>query len=57
MSNGAYSSGASYGLALHTGFSKLTSTGACIIKPFMDVIYSFRNKLECLSLGGFSSLV
>ncbi len=25
--------------------------GACIIKLIMDVIYSFRNKLECLSLN------
>ncbi len=31
--------------------------GACIIKLIMAVIYSFRNKLECLSLESLSSLV
>ncbi len=31
--------------------------GACIIKLITDVIYSFHNKLECLSLAILSSLV
>jgi hypothetical protein len=31
--------------------------GACIIKLITAVIYSFRNKLECLSLASLSSLV
>ncbi len=31
--------------------------GARIIKLIMAVIYSFRNKLECLSLASLSSLV
>ncbi len=31
--------------------------GACIIKLITDIIYSFCNKLECLSLASLSSLV
>ncbi len=31
--------------------------GACIIKLITAVIYSFRNKLKCLSLASLSSLV
>ncbi len=34
----------------------LLDPGACIIKHNMAVIYSFRNKLECLSLGAFPAL-
>jgi hypothetical protein len=33
------------------------SPGACIIKLITAVIYSFRNKLECLYLASLSSLV
>jgi len=31
--------------------------GACIIKLITAVIYSFRNKLECMSLASLPSLV
>ncbi len=33
------------------------SLGACIIKLNTAIIYSFRNKLECLSLTTLSSLI
>ncbi len=32
-------------------------SGACIIEHIMAVIYSFRNKLECLFLASVSSLI
>jgi len=31
--------------------------GACIIQLIMALIFSFRNKLECLSLASLSCLV
>ncbi len=44
-------------LKFFEGSSKSTqihfSPGACIIKLITAVIYSFRNKLECLSLQAF----
>ncbi len=38
-------------------YSYLETSGACIIKLITAVIYSLRNKLECLSLASLSSLV
>ncbi len=39
-----------------TSFITLIS-GACIINLITAVVYGFRNKLQCLSLARFSSLV
>ncbi len=38
-------------------YSYYETLGACITKLIMAIIYSFRNKLECLSLASLSSLV
>ncbi len=40
-----------------SNISELVSLGPMLLKPFTTVIYERFNKLECLSLASFSSIV